>query len=78
MGSVFPNNVVSDGVETGPPAQLPNGLEELRVQRQGKAIVLLSLQGQAIHLPAAKLPAKSHKCMFGVSKDAAHFRNTPH
>lgn len=56
MGPVFPDNVVSDGAETGPPAQLPNGLEELWVQRQGKAIVLLPLQGQAVHLPAAKLP----------------------
>lgn len=61
MGSVFSDNVVSDGDETGPPAQLPNGLEELGVQRQGKAIVLLPLQGQAVHLPAAKLPAMSHK-----------------
>lgn len=61
VGSVFSDNVVSDGAETGPPAQLPNGLEELGVQRQGKAIVLLSLQGQAVHLPAAKLPAMSHK-----------------
>lgn len=60
MGPVFPNNVVGNGGETGPPAQLPNGLEKLRVQRQGIAIVLLSLQGQAVHLPAAKLPAKSH------------------
>lgn len=61
VGPVFPNNVVSNGTETGPPAQLPNGLEELRVQWQGKAIVLLSLQGQAVHLPAAKLPAMLHK-----------------
>lgn len=55
--SVFPDDVVSDGAETGPPAQLPNGLQELGVQRQGEAIVLLSLQGQAVHLPAAELPA---------------------
>lgn len=54
---VFPDDVVSDGAETGPPAQLPNGLQELGVQRQGEAIVLLSLQGEAVHLPAAKLPA---------------------
>lgn len=26
MGPVFPDNVVSDGAEAGPPAQLPNGL----------------------------------------------------
>ncbi len=68
MGSVFSNNVVCDGAETGPPAQLPNGLEELGIQWQGKAIVLLSLQGQAVHLPAAKLPAMSHKHMLSVSK----------
>lgn len=68
MGPVFPDNVVCDGADTGPPAQLPNGLEELRVQRQGKAIVLLSLQGQAVHLPAAKLPAMSHKHMLAVNK----------
>lgn len=68
MGSVFPDNVVSDGAKTGPPAQMPNGLEELRVQRQGKAIVFLSLQGQTVHLPAAKLPAMSHKHMLNVSK----------
>lgn len=55
--SVFPDDVVRDGAETGPPAQLPNGLQEVGVQRQGEAIVLLSLQGQAVHLPAAKLPA---------------------
>lgn len=61
MGSVFPYNVVSDGAKTGPPAQLPNGLEEVWVQRQGKAIVLLSLQGQAVHLPTAKLPAIQQK-----------------
>lgn len=54
---VFPDDVVSDGAETGPPAQLPNGLQELGVQRQGEAIVLLSLQGEAVHLPAAELPA---------------------
>lgn len=57
MRSIFPDDVVSDGAETGPPAQLPNDLQELRVQWQRKAIVLLSLQGQAVHLPAAKLPA---------------------
>lgn len=57
MSSVFSDNVVSDGTETWPPAQLPNGLQELRVQRQRKAMVLLSLQGQAVHLPAAELPA---------------------
>lgn len=57
VGPVFPDDVVSDGAETGPPAQLPNGLQELGVQRQGEAIVLLSLQGEAVHLPAAKLPA---------------------
>lgn len=68
MGSVFPDNVVSNGVETRPPAQLPNGLEEIGVQRQRKAIVLLSLQGQAVHLPAAKLPAMSHKNMLNVRK----------
>lgn len=68
MGPVFSDNVVSDGAETGPPAQLPNGLEELGVQRQGKAIVLPSLQGQAVHLPAAKLPAMSQKHMLSVSK----------
>lgn len=73
MGSVFSDNVVSDGAETRPPAQLPNGLEEVGVQRQGKAIVLLSLQGQAVHLPAAKLPAMSHKHMLSVSK-----RHTTH
>lgn len=61
MGSILSDNVVSDGAEAGPPAQLPNGLEELGVQRQRKAIVLLSLQGQAVHLPAAKLPAMSQK-----------------
>lgn len=61
MSPVFPDNVVSDGAQTGPPAQLPNGLQELWVQRQGKAIVLLSLQGQAVHLPAAKLPETPHK-----------------
>lgn len=54
---VFPDDVVSDGAETGTPAQLPNGLQELGVQRQGEAIVLLSLQGEAVHLPAAELPA---------------------
>lgn len=68
MGPVFPDNVVCDGAKTGPPAQLPNGLEELGIQRQGKAIVLLSLQGQAVHLPSAKLPAISHKHMLAVSK----------
>lgn len=57
MRPVFPDDVVSDGAETGPPAQLPDGLQELGVQRQGEAIVLLSLQGEAVHLPAAKLPA---------------------
>lgn len=67
MGSVFPDNVVSDGAETGPSAQLPNGLEELGVQWQGKAIVLLSLQGQAVHLPAAKFPAISQKYMLRMS-----------
>lgn len=66
MGSIFPDDVVRDGAETGPPAQLPDGLEELGVQRQGKAIVLLSLQDQAVHLPAAKLPATSQK--LSVSK----------
>lgn len=74
MGSIFPDNVVSDGAKTGPPAQLPNGLEELWVQRQGKAIVLLSLQGQAVHLPSAKLPAMSHKHMLSVSKGVQHKR----
>lgn len=59
MGSVFPDDAVGDGVETWPPAQLPDGLEEVGVQRQGKAIVLLSLQGQAVHLPAAELPETS-------------------
>lgn len=68
VGSVFPDNVVCDGAKTGPPAQLPNGLQELGVQRQGKAIVLLSLQGQAVHLPTAKLPAMSHKHKLRVSK----------
>lgn len=68
VSSVFSDNVVSDGAKTGPPAQLPNGLEELRVQRQGKAIVLLSLQGQAVHLPASKLPAMSNKHKLKRSK----------
>lgn len=68
MGSVFPDEVVSDGPETGPPAQLPNGLQELWVQRQRKAIVFLSLQGQAVHLPTAKFPAISHKRMLCVSE----------
>lgn len=57
VGAIFSDDVVSDGTETGSPAQLPNGLQELWVQRQGKAIVLWSLQGQTVHLPSAKLPA---------------------
>ncbi len=73
MGSVFSDNVVSDGDQTGPPAQLPNGLEELGVQRQGKAIVLLPLQGQAVHLPAAELPAMSHK--HGLYRSKGHIKH---
>lgn len=63
MGAVFPDNVVSDGTETRPPSQLPNSLEKLGIQWQSKAIVLLSLKGQAVHLPAAKLPAMSQKTL---------------
>lgn len=78
MGSILSDNVVSDGAEAGPPAQLPNGLEELGVQRQRKAIVLLSLQGQAVHLPAAKLPAMSQKktARSVEAKDTQHMNAT--
>lgn len=68
MGSIFPDNVVNDGTLTGPSAQLPNSLEELGVQRYGKAIVFLSLQGQTVHLPTSKLPAAKHKKTHGQQK----------
>lgn len=32
MSPVFPDDVVGDGGETGPPAQLPDGVEEVGVQ----------------------------------------------
>lgn len=76
MGSVFPDDVVSDGAETGPPAQLPNGVQELWVQRQGKAIVLLSLQGQAVHLPSAKLPAMYVTQIHAQRKNTQHINAT--
>lgn len=59
MGSVFPNNVVGDGAEAGTPSQMPNGLEELGVQRKGRAIVHLPFQNEAVHLPSSELPEKT-------------------
>lgn len=58
--AILPDDVLSDGSGGRPSAQVPDGLHELGVERQGHAIVLLSLQRQAAHFPAAKLSAKSH------------------
>ena len=60
MGAVLPDDVFSDGTDSRPAAQVPDGLHELGVERQGHAIVVLSLQHQAAHFPAAKLSVKSH------------------
>lgn len=58
--AILPDDVLSDGGSGRASAQVPDGLHELGVERQGHAIVLLPLQRQAAHFPAAKLSAKSH------------------